>query len=78
MRCPKCNSENVQVQMVSEQVKKHHSLVYWVCGGFIIEFLKWLFFTIPMLIIKLFKKDKTKTIHKSMAVCQDCGHSWKV
>lgn len=64
--------------MVSEQVKKKHSLVYWLCGGFILEACKWLILTLPMILVKLFGKEKTKTIHKSMAVCQNCGHSWKV
>lgn len=77
MKCPKCGSENVNVQIVSEQKKKHHSAVYWICGGFIIEFMKWLIFTIPMIFIKLFGKEKSKTVHKSMAVCQACGHTWK-
>lgn len=43
--------------------------------------IKWLVFTIPALIVKLFrpKRYKTVTTHTkvSMAVCQSCGHTWE-
>lgn len=86
--CPKCHSQNVTVQMVSEQklVKKKHSILYWVCIGWwwnpFIWFVKWFIFTIPALIFKLFgiggKKKELVTTHKSMAVCQNCGYHWEV
>ena len=80
MKCPKCGSENVNVQMVSETIlkKKHHSVLYWICIGWWLHPLLWLFATLPMLIIKIFKPKnyKTKTKHKSMCVCQSCGQSW--
>ena len=80
MKCPKCGSENVNVQMVTEtKLKKKHSIVYWLLIGWWLEPIMWLIFTIPMLIIKIFKPKnyKTKTTHKSMCVCQACGNSWK-
>lgn len=81
MKCPKCGSENVNVQMVSEsQLKnKHHSIWYWIFIGWWWRPLLWLFLTIPMLLGKLFghKDKKLVTQHNSMAVCQNCGHSWK-
>lgn len=81
MICQKCGSENVNVQMVSETKlkKKHHGILYWLCFGWLIELLLWFFLTLPMLIIKIFKPKnyKTKTIHKSMFVCQSCGFNWK-
>lgn len=80
MKCPKCGSENVNVQMVSETKlkNKHHSILYWIVIGWWLHPLMWLFATVPMIIIKIFKPKnyKTKTIHKSMCVCQDCGNSW--
>lgn len=80
MVCPKCNSNNVNVQMVSEsQLKnKHHGLVWWLLWGWYWVPLKWLFLTIPALILKLFghKRQKIVTKHKKMAVCQDCGYNW--
>ena len=82
MTCPKCGSENVNVQVVTEtELKtKHHGIVYWLCFGWLIDIFLWLFLTLPMLIIAIFKpkKYKTKTTHSSMCVCQSCGHRWKV
>ena len=81
MVCPKCNSSNVTVQVVSEtQLKtKHKGLMWWCFIGWWWFFVKWLVFTIPALIVKIFspKKYKTATVHKSMCVCQDCGNSWQ-
>lgn len=82
MTCTKCGSSNVNVQMVSEsQLKnKHHSILYWLFIGWWWRPLLWFCLTIPMIFVKLFghKKQKIVTKHSSMAVCQDCGHSWKV
>lgn len=80
MKCPKCASENVNVQMVTEtKLKKKHSVVYWLLIGWWLEPIMWLFFFLPMLIIKIFKPKnyKTKSTHKSMCVCQSCSHTWK-
>lgn len=80
MKCPRCGSENVNVQIVSEnQLKaKRHSIIWWLFIGWYWLPIKWLFLTVPAIIVKIFapKKYKTKTIHKSMCVCQDCGHHW--
>lgn len=79
MTCPKCGSDKVNVQMVSEtKTKRKHSVVYWVFVGWWLNPLLWIFLTIPMIIIKIFrpKNYKTKTIHKSMSICQSCGHNW--
>lgn len=80
MVCPRCKSENVNVQMVSEtQLKtKHHGFCWWLFIGWWWVPIKWLFFTFPALIVKLLgpKKYKTETVHKSMCVCQNCGFFW--
>lgn len=82
MRCPKCGSENVTVQVVTEQElkEKKHGALYWICIGWWFKPLMWIFFTMPMLIIAIFKptKYKTKTHTKKMAVCNTCGKSWRV
>lgn len=82
MQCPKCGSTNVNVQMVteSELKTKHKSIWYWIFIGWWWRPLLWLCLTIPMLLGKLFgrKDKKIVTKHKSMAVCQNCGNSWKV
>ena len=82
MRCPKCGSENTNVQMVSESIlkNKHHSALYWILIGWWLHPLLWIFFTVPVILLKLFggKNKKLVTKHKSMAVCQNCGHHWNV
>ena len=80
MVCPKCKSEQVTVQMVSETnlKKKHHGVAYWLFFGWMLDMVLWIVLTLPMLIITIFKprKYKTTTKHKSMCVCQACGHHW--
>lgn len=80
--CPKCNSSNVNVQMVTEtQLKtKHKGIIWWLFIGWWWIFIKWLVFTLPALIVKIFvpKRTKVKTTHKKMCVCHDCGHSWEI
>lgn len=81
MVCPKCGSDNVNVQMVTETklVNKHHGVLWWVFIGWWWLFFKWIFLTLPALIVKIFspKKYKTKVRHRSMCVCQACGHHWE-
>ena len=89
MKCPKCNSENVNIQR--EQTgsiggartygKKHHGLLYLLVIGWWI----WIFklFLLPFT-IWFGKRDKLntvtaqKTFNKTVAVCQNCGHHWSV
>ena len=82
MKCPKCGSENVNIQMVSEShlKTKHHSIIWWLLLGWYWVPFKWLVLTLPALILKLFghKKQKIVTKHKKMAVCQSCGNNWNV
>ena len=82
MVCPKCGSENVKVQVVTEQklVDQHHGILWWLFIGWWWLFVKWLVFTLPALLIALFKpkRRQIKQKHVSRAVCQNCGNSWKV
>lgn len=83
MICPKCNSENINIQEINEVklVNKHHGLIWWICIGWWWIFIKWLIFTLPALIFKIFgigKKYKTKNITIKKAICQKCGYSWKI
>lgn len=98
MTCPRCHSENVNVQMVSEQTlkRKRHGIAWWIFIGwwyaplkwlwnFILFAVKWFVFTVPALILTIFRIKPTKqkpdyilkNKHYSMYVCQDCGHHWK-
>lgn len=68
MKGPKCKSENVWVQLLSETElkRKHHGLLYWLLIGWWLQPLLWIFFTLPMLIITIFRPGKyqTRTVHK--------------
>lgn len=81
MICPKCGSNNVSVQMVTDTQlkKKGHGVLYWLFFGWLIDLLLWMFLTVPMLIVKIFapKRYALKSKHSSMCVCQNCGHHWK-
>ncbi len=82
MVCPKCGSEDGNVQVVTETklIEKHHGIFWWVFIGWWRLFFKWVFLTLPALIVKLFssKKYKAKTTQHSVCVCQSCGHRWEV
>lgn len=82
MNCSKCGSNQVNTQIVSKVKlkKKHHSIFYWVLIGWWWKLLLWIILTLPMLVIKIFrpKKYKLKTKETKVAVCQNCGHSWRI
>lgn len=82
MKCPKCGSENVNVQLTNKvDIKNaHHGIIWWICIGIWWIPIKWLIFTLPALILAIFGHKKQKVINKTIktAVCQDCGNSWKI
>lgn len=82
MKCAKCGSENVSIQIVNKVklVTKHHGILWWLLIGWYWIPIKWLIFTVPALIIKLIKgkKTKAKNIEVKMAVCQQCGNTWRM
>ena len=82
MKCSKCSSNNITIQVVNEQklVTKHHGLIWWLCIGWWWVFIKWLFLTIPALIFLIFvgKRQKIKNVQKKVAICQDCGYTWNI
>ena len=80
MRCSKCKSENVNVQTASN-VKSRGGTTpfwYWWSGACLIDFMLYCciigFFGVN--IHHMFKMTKTKI--ETYAVCQDCGHRWRV
>ena len=80
MQCPRCKSTNVSIQTITETSSKikHKSFLYWITIGWFVEPLLWLFLTIPKLLWELLKPRSTKTKLFNHAVCQNCGHSWKL
>ena len=81
MTCPKCHSENVTIQVVTESKLKtaHHGLLWWLIIGWWWLIVKWLFLTIPALLAKIFIPRKQRIQQKQIktCVCQNCGHTWE-
>ncbi|OGO11458.1 MAG: hypothetical protein A2Y53_00125 [Chloroflexi bacterium RBG_16_47_49] len=73
MKCPKCGSEKVVTQIVTKVDLKHRGCIGWCI---------WIALSICtfglILIIPLLTNSKVKTNTVTKAVCQECGHSWKV
>lgn len=69
MTCPKCKSENVQIQTVTESRKTgcFTILLYIILACTILGLL---------IVIPLLLRRKTETV--TYAVCQNCGHTWKI
>jgi len=82
IKCPKCLSDNIHIQIISEIKLKnqHHGLLYWLIIGWWLELLLWFFLTIPRLLIAVFGHKKQKITQKNHkeAICQNCGHSWRL
>ena len=78
MNCKKCGSNNITMQSVSEQSKKGRGCAYWLFIGWWLEMILWIFLTLPRLLIALFMPKRTKTKNYTMAICQNCGRSWRV
>lgn len=76
MVCPKCGSENVNVQVVQTGSKSSHN-----SRGCLWELGRWflIIFTLGLwlLVGKSKGKSKTKTKNKTMCVCQNCGKTWE-
>lgn len=69
MTCPKCKSENITFQTVSEQKKSG-------CLTIILYILLACTILGLLIVIPLMLRKKTETV--TYAVCQNCGHRWKV
>lgn len=73
MVCPKCGSENVTVQAVTDVKTKRRGCLGW-CLWILLACC-----TLGLiLIIPLLTNSKTKSKTHSEAVCQNCGNRWKV
>lgn len=69
MKCPKCGSENVQVQAVSEMKSRGCLTVLLYIILLCIPVIGWI------ALFMLLRGRKSKTI--TYAVCQNCGNRWK-
>lgn len=81
MKCPKCGSTNVSVQMVETGSRTKKSGVGLIGNSYNTFRSIMNICTLGILGIILPKatgKEKTKNRLAKMAVCQSCGHSWRV
>lgn len=83
LECQYCGGKSVSIQMINEGhlVAKHHGFFWWILIGWWWIPVKWLILFIPALIFKVFgvgKRQKIKNITYKMAVCQNCGKTWKI
>lgn len=70
MVCPKCGSNNVNVQTVAEQKGRGClGVLMWVLLAFCT-------FGIILLVLPALTRKKSKT--KTYAICQNCGYNWKI
>ena len=82
MRCMRCGSQNVSIQVVNEVDLKnaHHGCFWWLCIGWWWIPFKWLCLTVPAFLAKIFIPHKQRAVNKTRrkAVFQDCGHVWNI
>ena len=79
MVCPKCNSENVNVQIeqVSSKTKKHGNGLGGIVNNTARAATAVCTLGMSNLVWKKSKGgEKTKVENKKVCVCQNCGHSW--
>lgn len=94
MNCPKCNSNNVLIQnkqvgtigtaRTNYKSNKRHGLFYWILFGWWIWMFKLLFLPITIWFGRKKKVGRSttinasKTINKTIAICQNCGNTWNI
>ena len=73
--CPKCKSENVTAQIVTNTKTQNRGCVgsiFWII-------LALCTFGLALLLIPLLTGGgKTSSENKTVAVCQNCGNTWEV
>lgn len=82
MKCRRCGSTNVIMTIVNESrlVKDKPGCIWWMLIGWWWIPVKWIYFTIAALILKIFVPAKMKLYKRQYteAVCQRCGYHWRV
>ncbi len=83
MKCPKCQSENVNISLeeVGSKTKKTGNSIAQKAGHSIMRSTAGLFtMGISNLFIpkKLKGVEKTKTKLRKYCICQNCGYSWRI
>lgn len=77
LKCPKCGSDNVNVQFVQTGANTSTK-----GKGCLFTLGRWMLIicTLGLWLVFAKKSSKSKTKYKNekQAVCSSCGHSWKV
>ena len=82
MKCPRCRSRDVRVELVRERRATRHSLAWWLLIGWWIWPFKLLF--LPVIWSQEAERKgkrppprRDEMVTRSVAVCQHCGHHWR-
>lgn len=73
MQCPKCQSTNVNVQVVNNKIKTNNTGIIHACAR-----LTLILFTCGLWLLVPSRKENSKIKNKTVAVCQNCGHQWNI
>lgn len=74
MFCPKCGSQNIDVQVFQEvqgsktkmrMKEKGHGCLYWAFGGWFIDLLSWILFFFPRVLLHIGRRKKYKGSEKT-------------
>jgi len=72
-KCRKCGSENIRIENEMKISTKRRGCLGWSI---------WLLLAVCtfglILIIPLITNSKVKSKSKLVAICQDCGHKWRI
>jgi hypothetical protein len=75
MKCIKCWSDNISIQLVEKKEKPNGCLSFFIL---LIAFFINLYLGILLFILQILSSTTTKTKTKKVCVCQKCGHSWEI
>jgi predicted nucleic-acid-binding Zn-ribbon protein len=73
IKCPKCGSENVKIQIVTETKTKRRGCIGWFFWILLVLCTFGLLIIIPLLTNSKVQSDTHK-----VAICQNCGRSWRI
>lgn len=79
MICPRCGSNNVNVNVINEVYQKpQHGVLWWIFIGWWWRILWFIFFGMWYILWRALRGGKkTVNVQRTMCVCQTCGHSWE-
>lgn len=84
--CPKCGGGDISFQVAQTDIHKEckkdkRGILWWCLVGWWLEPFRWSLMLCTFGLLGRRKKKisvETKIGNSTMAVCQSCGHTWKV